>query len=797
MISVDVLLGQLGDLQLEDDLNIVLQWLLPKEHQCHPPSLRVKDSIKKIVQFFNRQFNNGFKLYYYNIVRGQYFTFLNAHINLITYTQLSKLESEFYYPLQFISILNDVDSVEDSLDNVIFSIRHYFIDTNKQFRNHLTSEIKRLIYKEDFNLCQELIKWIEESNSDNFNAKGLVLDIMLKEIENNCHRLMRGVWNDINIVKCCYDKFMNAVWPGFIRLLQIPNSVSSNNTNNNNNNRNMNTNITDDKDILGLIYDHFEKQFIDIRLDEIFELIINCSSTGPTLYELRGIISRYNGLIDEFVIKFLGQFQKFINDGSRSTTEILATFIMSIDVFIYLNIRDHYLRVLTTFIKPILGSRNDLIEIYLYSILNLNNKEFRLFNIIKPEGFEKLIYVLKGDHLLSFTSISSEIGPLHTRNKHISFSSPSITTTATATSTSLSFASNNKQDGMIIFDLLRQYQTWVPDGVSMDPGKDMNMFKQNNNINKTVSTNKNIMKNGVIYGRSNLITDCLLSIIDDKEKLITILLNIITLKLLKTPNRKLGRKYLVAYHLIYKRIRYGHNLITFNDIIVSLNKHTNETSNVNISNENNSTQNVDDIGSELIINDGQIKRYNDRIRYVTAIDEEEEIFVKFNKINVMLGDMKESDRLEKHIVQGDVRIYPKFVTSYYWNLKKTNHRDYNSDAENRMKINNQLEDKLLSYTKGYNFLRPGRVIKYCKDDTIVSITLCDSNTHTETKHDVTMSQYSIIEKFDNNISKIKIDDLSRQCGMTDSELLNAAQYWIEKGILRYKDGIFCACDMTT
>ena len=33
--------------------------------------------------------------------------------------------------------------------------------------------------------------------------------------------------------------------------------------------------------------------------------------------------------------------------------------------------------------------------------------------------------------------------------------------------------------------------------------------------------------------------------------------------------------------------------------------------------------------------------------------------------------------------------------------------------------------------------------------------------------------------------------------MTHTELLNAAQYWIEKGILRYEDGIFWACDMAT
>ena len=776
MVSVDILLGQLGDLQLEDDLNIVLQWLLPKEHQCHPPSLRVRDSIKKIVLSSTRQFNNGFKLYYYNIIRGQYFTFLYIHTNSITYTELYKLESQFYYPLQFISILNDADSLEDSLDNVIFSVRHYFIDTNKQFRNHLSTEIKRLIYKEDFNLCQKLIEWIEESNSDSFNAKGLVLDIMLKEIKNICHKLMKGVWNDTNIVKRCYDKFMDTLYPGFIWLLQTSNIALCYNNNNN---------IVDDKDILGLIYDCFEKQFIDIKMDEIFELIINCSKTGPTLFELRGIIAKYNGLIDKFVIHFLGQFQKFISDASKSTIEILTTFIMSIDVFIYLNIRDHYLRVLTTFVKPILASRDNLIEYYLYSVLNLNDKEFNTFNIFKPEGFADLTSVLKGHHLLSFTSTPPEIVPSHIKNKHVSSSS------------SLSSSTNNKQDGMIVFDLLRQYQTWVPDGISMDPGKDINMLEQNRDVNESMSMNKSMMKNGIIYGRSNLITDCLLSIIDDKDKLITILLNIITLRLLKTPNRKLGKKYLVAYHLIYKRIRYGHNLITVNDIDVHTDKNSRETNTNIMLNKNNPIQHIDDIDSELIINDGQIKRYNDRIRYVNAIDEEEEIFVKFNKINVMLGDMEESDRLEKHIVQDNLRIYPKFVSSYYWNLKKTNQKDHSSDVENRMKINSQLEDKILSYTKGYNFLRPGRVIKYCKDETIVSITLCDSDTHKETKHNVTMSQYSIIEKFDNDISRIKIDDLSRQCGMTDSELLDAAQYWIEKGILRYEDGTFWASDMIT
>ena len=765
MVSVEILLGQLGDLQLEDDLNIVLQWLLPKEHQCHPPSLRVKDSIKKIVQASNRQFNDGFRLYYYNLIRGEYFKYLDCHIDSIAYDQLIRLETQFYYPLQFITILNDTDSTEDSLSNVIFSVRHYFIDTNRQFRDHLNDQITYLIYEEDFNRCKKVIRWIEESESKNFNAKGLVLDIMLKEIENICQNLMKNVWNDTNIVKKCYDKFMGTLWPGFLLLLQTSN--------------NHNDSSSADKDIPRLIYDYFEKQFINIRMDEIFELIRNCSKTVPALFELKDVISKYNNLIDKFVIRFLYQFQKFINDGSKSTTEILTIFIVSIDVFIFLNIRDHYLRVLTTFIKPILVSRDDLIETFLYSMLELNDKEFHMFNLIKPEGFSNLTSVLKGKHLSSFASISNSIIPSYVKDTGMSSSSSSAS--------SLSSSIKTSQNGMIMFDLLRQYQTWVPDGVSIDPGENINISKHNNNNS---NNNHNVMKNGIIYGRSNLITDCLLSIIDDKDKLISILLDVITLKLLKTPNRKLGNKYLIAYRRIYQRIRYGHNLITLNDITVKNDLSCDRVKDSIILNKDSPTQNIDDIDNELIINDGQIKRYNDRIGYVTAIDEEEEIYVKFNKINVMLGDMKESERLEKHIIQDSFRIYPKFVSSHYWNLKKTNHHD----VENRIKVNDQLEDKILSYTKGYNFLRPGRVIRYCKEETIVSITLYDSNTYKETKHDVTMSQYSIIEKFNNDVSKIEIDDLSRKCGMTHTELLNAAQYWIDKGILRYEDGIFWACD---
>ena len=111
-----------------------------------------------------------------------------------------------------------------------------------------------------------------------------------------------------------------------------------------------------------------------------------------------------------------------------------------------------------------------------------------------------------------------------------------------------------------------------------------------------------------------------------------------------------------TYRRIYQRIRYGHNLITSNDITVKNDLSCDKIKNGVILNKNNPTQIIDDIDSELNINDGQIKGHNDRLWYFSEFGEEEEIHVK-----VMLGYMKESERLEKHIIQGSFRTYPKFV----------------------------------------------------------------------------------------------------------------------------------------
>ena len=93
---------------------------------------------------------------------------MDCHIDSIAYDQLIRLETQFYYPLQFITILNDTDSTEDSLSNVIFSVRYNFIDTYEFFRDHLNDKITYMIYEEDFNSCQNVIRWIKESKSNNF-----------------------------------------------------------------------------------------------------------------------------------------------------------------------------------------------------------------------------------------------------------------------------------------------------------------------------------------------------------------------------------------------------------------------------------------------------------------------------------------------------------------------------------------------------------------------------------------------------------------------------------------------------
>lgn len=755
MSSAELLLGHLGDLQFEDDLNMVLQWLSPQEHQSRPPSLRVRTAIKTIMQHANEPFNDGLCLYYYDLVRKECLSLTENNPTTFTYSQLIKLENKLYYPLEFIPILKGT-SEDHSLDHVLFSVRHYIMDTNKNFRNKLKERIQHLIEEEDYDICQTLIQWIDDSRSTEFNAKGLVLDILLNKIEDICKQEMVKLWKDHQVVEYTYGQFMKNSWPGFQQLLGIPEDQET-------------RDVANDKDtsIPQLIHDHFEKQFINIRMTEILYIITNCAKAGSTLCELRPLVKKYN-LINKLVAAFLSQFQKLIVESPKTTAEILQIFIMAIDVFIYLDIRDHYLRVLTTFMKPFLLTRENFISSYLYASLGLKSKEFKAFDIEKPEGVTKLRHALKGNHLFQFTSsnapASSEVKNMKPHKTEL-------------------------KSEMLIFDVLRQYKAWVPDGLTINPGDDVNLSSSNS---------KTHPESHVLKGRSNLITDCILSLTEDKESLVTLLLHVFTLRLLKFPSRKLERKYLIVYLRLYQRIKNGHNLLLSNNDIPHK-----ETDNKLFGRS--TVGNLDDIDSELIVDDGFTKRYNDRIGYMAAIDEEDEIFVKFNKISVMLGDMRESDLMDRFIKQvkpkiaytndqpeDSGRIYPKFISSFYWDMKKQPHNE--TGEEDKFKISTVVEDDILMYTRGYRRLHPERLLKYYKDETIFTLKITDSRKGNTSVHTVTRQQYSVIQKFGHNLDCLTLEALADKCNATTEDVQKAAQYWVDNKLLRFDGKTYYAFD---
>lgn len=80
-------------------------------------------------------------------------------------------------------------------------------------------------------------------------------------------------------------------------------------------------------------------------------------------------------------------------------------------------------------------------------MLELNDKEFHIFNLIKPKGFSNLASVLNGKHLSSFAFISSKVILSGLKDTQRSSSSSSYTP-------SLSSSFKIGQNGMIMFDLL-------------------------------------------------------------------------------------------------------------------------------------------------------------------------------------------------------------------------------------------------------------------------------------------------------------------------------------------------------
>lgn len=755
MISSEILLGYLGDLQFEDDLNIILQWLLPNEHQCHPPSLRVRTSIKTVLSQDNNTFLEGLRFYYYDLVRGQYMTKLEE--KGLTYGQLVKLEKKLYYPLQFIPILSGSQG-ENMLDQTMYAIRHYLIDTNKQFRNHLKDRIQILIREEDFDICQNLIQWIHDSHCKEFNSKGFILDILLEKINETCHKEMTGIWQYSDVVDRTYGSFMSKYWKGFAQLLSVS-LVGTGNSDDENDS-------DDDNEIKRLIRDHFEKQFISIRISEILPIISHCKRTGPTILELRSLMQRHN-FIEKLTNTILSQYQKLIIEKLPSTSDILVIFIRCMDILLFLQVRDYYLRLLTTFLKPymISTSRKDFIPCYLYAVLGLTTKEFQDYQIYTPDGINHLKRALRGSHLIAFYSgiLSSQ--------KNTGSDVGNETTEERNPRPSLPFFSHDN-NRMIVADLLRQYNKWIPDGMDEDSNEELRMKSTSSNFT------------GMITGRSNFLTDCILTLLDDKDELVSLLLNIITLRLIHTPTRRLDDKTLIAYRRIYQRIRYGHNLLLWS------------VPTGNISKRSPTGENLDNIDSELFIEDERTRMYNDRIVSATSMDEEDEIFIQFNKIDVMLGDMLESNELEKYIVpiKEFPRVCPKFVSSFCWSLKKATHRDHLLGVENHIKISPQLDTLIMSYIKGYRRLKPGRVIRFYKDETIVSVTLT-TNAGESIDYVVSMSQFSIIEKFGGDIEQLSMGELVNQCGMTSDEVQSAIRYWIDHGVLIFDGDTYRTTDL--
>lgn len=732
-----------------DDLDCMLTWLTA--HGGHPPSLKVKNCIKIMEQIMNDNLLEQIEAWYYNHTRTIY---LNQIDQIRELKHVMYLEKQLLYPLRFLPNIVRLKPY----NKLLFALRHYIIDQIPQMIDKCKEKIVHYLTEGDFVSCQEFINWIDEANIKNLDTKNEVLQFLINLLKMKYAKDINSNWQQKHMINDIYKQFISNDWPEFAKLLNVSSTDSRLNK---------------------VLFQMIESQFIKLRTDNIFDLVVyKYPDSEPTLLELKNVI-KLDNQYKSLLTKFLYQFQDNLLNPSITTVEILIGFIKGLKSFLIIDPTGNYANKITTFIKLNLNDRDDLIDIILYSILGINEEllqqELLKDNIV---GLNKLIYELQEhdefyinyEKFLQVNEITEEnieyynkFNQLHKRitemNKRLDGEEDLLKRRH------IRYSEREKQEAevspFVYEELINQYLTWVPQVNS-------NTMNINNATMNKDFENKIKFKHELI--------DYILSIVDDKSQLIKRLLELITRKLLISASYKLGLSWSICFKELYEKIRIeridltDHDNDAYHDPVpdrndVALKKKTIP----HISTEN---------GSNLPI-----------------VTDDDDVTLNFNKINIMLDELKSSEEITTHynnrLNDTDIKNLPKFISSCYWNLPKfVSTYDIKKDQRWQFKIDEMLEREILRATLNYQYYtKERRVLKYHKDQTRFAIELTLRNDQKK-KYTLNISQYCVIEKFIDDKKRLTAEQLCELCGMTREDVQRELQWWVQEGVLRNEGGLY-------
>ncbi|CCE62239.1 hypothetical protein TPHA_0C00830 [Tetrapisispora phaffii CBS 4417] len=438
-----------------DDIDSLLDWLNPNDpksnHQLKPPTIRLKKVIKKILLDVNtlgdydsiETLNSLLRYYYIFQVRLNFFSNLQS----ITYFKdIIKLEKYYEFPILHVPIfLNNNYIWETELNK----IRHYLLRTNLTFRSNLINRLKKLVKEDDFDLAQEIIKWSNEANFSLLSSKQIILNALLDKITMYADKQFTNAWSQRFIIMETYNKFINKYWSNFAVLLNC---------------------AEDDHEITKVLYKYFEKQFLRIRSEEIFDIcVISYPDSKPTIMELRGLLTQ-SKISTNILIRLLSEFQLKVLNLSIPTCTILIAYIKTVKSLLILDPTSRYLQSFTSFTNPYLQQKSDIIYILLFAILDLRTDDIKTNPIVKVDQnlLKLLSEELRESHFginLNFSDVDiSDNLENGNNNKNIS---------------QLDYAGQESSQ-LLYSQILNRALTWLPESKLVSPNKSIKMMRKKN-----------------------------------------------------------------------------------------------------------------------------------------------------------------------------------------------------------------------------------------------------------------------------------------------------------------------------
>lgn len=748
MSTVQLLHSYLPSEQYSDDLDSLLWWLHPQGHQSRPPSLRLKNCIRKISDIQSQEFSKLLNQYYIEVVRVEYLKFIDDPKHQpLKFNDITRLEKKLSFPCTFIK------GSELDFWQALNSLRHYLVDNNELFRKGLVSKIRRLILNDDLDLVENYVKWIDSSNAIYLSSQEIILNIIVEKIYIMCERHIKGKWTKRYLVMETFNKFIEKYWNHFAQLLILP---------------------EDNHDLTTTVFNCFETTFIKIRIEEIYDIFINSyPESKPTILELRKTLKNSphrSEYYRKIIYQFLNKFERNILNPSITTVDALLSYLKSIKCFLLLDPTGRHLRSVEIFIKPFFQKKHDLINILLYAILKLQEKEFKELEIDYIKDIDKLSKELSDEGDLSIDNFNC-INNLHQdQNKSARKYLHNTDTDMYIGDINGENNNNNNNNALIYENVLKKFLVWVPEPSGSEFDNNNNNHSVND-VENNISTRSICAMSDVIdefdeklanYSSLNKpnILDILLDLLESKELLIAEFMKLLTKHLLTLKSYKLDHKWSECLQLI--RDKFSRNSANM------------------LSEEDRSLRDSDKIDGG---NGGQINGNSEIEGFSSNI----------NRLDVMLHDIRNSERVFKRIVNDSkiehdstIEIYPKFISPSYWEPEnETSENKIDAKAVSlQYQYKTELENEILKYAYEFSEIEANKALHFCRNKGTVEIEI-NLNGKEPLMLTITIPQYCVIEKFeDQGVTGLSVDEICERTKMTVNEVISILKFWIEKHVLK-------------